>query len=141
MNHPIAPRRRARFSRWALIAWAGCLALGLYSDCPAATSESPKVITAVPERGSGRLGASEFFKRFPEHTLEFRPIRKSHDLGTFKPGDKCRVGYVVSAKGEIFGLNHKGAPKGKAVFLVEVPASGSKGESTKRKYPPEGGCG
>ena len=139
MNHGTG--RRARFSRLAILGLAGCFSLALYSDCPAATSESPKDITAVPKRGSGRLGATDFFKRFPDHTLEFRPILKSHDLGTFKPGDTCNVGYVVSAKGEIYGFNHKGAAKGKAVLVATVPASGSNSETSKRIYPPEGGCG
>jgi len=57
------------------------------------------------------------------------------DFGTARPGEKFSGDWLVAAKGEKVGINHKSAPGPKAVLIAKAP------DGTEVRVKPDGGCG
>ena len=92
---------------------------------------------APPRSATGRIDGTEFFKRYPNHELVIVPcdLAPNDDFGTARPGEKFGGDWLVAAKGEKVGLNHKSAPGPQAVLIAKAP------DGTEVRVKPDGGCG
>ncbi len=94
----------------------------------------------APKRGkTGRISSRAFFQKYPDHELEITELGIVPDahFGTFKPGDKFGNSWIVRAKGEPVGINHKSATWVKAV----IECMGKDGKTVETVIKPDRGCG
>ncbi|MCZ7647301.1 MAG: hypothetical protein M5U26_18930 [Planctomycetota bacterium] len=120
-----------------ILAGAAALLLAAAGAAEACKINKLPVNPDAPERGAGRLGSGEFFKRFAGAPLELveTNLVPNGDFGIARPGESFANSWLVAAQGAKLGLNHKSAPWAQAVLVCKAP------DGTETLLKPDRGCG